>query len=103
MNMNLQHQNLRHLLEWRGSPVAGDRIIIVGTSRVARQHRLPLKELGFAPLSDDDDNTDFTTPSGKRWVITTWEGASANPINFKREVALGTGDNVDSCYSRVVY
>lgn len=67
-------------------PEAGTRMIIVGTSKVARQHRDTLKgDFGFTPLSDDDDNPDFTSPNGNRWIVTTWQGAAANPEKFKRE------------------
>ena len=47
---------------------------IVGTTKVAGQHRKVLLENGFLP---DADGITFTSPSRKLWMVDTWQGVYA--------------------------
>lgn len=53
------------------SSLQGVRVIIVGTTKVAGQHRKVLLENGFLP---DADGITFTSPSRKLWMVDTWQG-----------------------------
>lgn len=90
------------------APFVGYRMIIVGTAKVAKQHRKSLIEFGFTPVGD----TDFDSPAGHRWIVATWQGVAVNPKNYERdmpgallyfdEAHLGGSNEINKSYKKIV-
>ena len=90
-------------------PVEGYCVLVVGTLRITDQHRQALVRFGCRHVGGDE----YESPSGRRWLVATWQRVASNPQEFTRdgqrcaalffdECHLGGSNATNRSYPRIV-
>jgi superfamily II DNA or RNA helicase len=69
-------------------PIKGSIIIMVGLGKIVVQHRESLIKFGCVPIVGNGEGNEFISPSGRHYVVDTWQAFAAKSSNPYGSIAI---------------